>query len=306
MVPKLMTFAFHYEKLAAIMKTLTKYYRKVELFFGNMKFAVVIITIFAIYLGYGTFMESYHGTDYANRLVYKSVPFMLVQFGMFLSILFATLIRLPLRKNLYGFYVIHTGLILIFLGSWVTYQSGVDGSITLAPNLATRDVLINEDQLTIRFPSQGKEVSVNLPYVATPKNLDLEYEGIKLKTFYPFAEDKLTWLDMPEKDEAQSSSRYNLYTENFGEQITLTLHPFSDFTNTLTLGPLNVHYMPISLAPCFGKNTKDGLIVWNAELQKCVAPEKVQRTKGAGSERVIVDFDGERLSFLPSMSPLPL
>ncbi|HLW55891.1 MAG TPA: cytochrome c biogenesis protein ResB [Bacteriovoracaceae bacterium] len=288
------------------MKTLTKYYRKVELFFGNMKFAVVIITIFAIYLGYGTFMESYHGTDYANRLVYKSVPFMLVQFGMFLSILFATLIRLPLRKNLYGFYVIHTGLILIFLGSWVTYQSGVDGSITLAPNLATRDVLINEDQLTIRFPSQGKEVSVNLPYVATPKNLDLEYEGIKLKTFYPFAEDKLTWLDMPEKDEAQSSSRYNLYTENFGEQITLTLHPFSDFTNTLTLGPLNVHYMPISLAPCFGKNTKDGLIVWNAELQKCVAPEKVQRTKGAGSERVIVDFDGERLSFLPSMSPLPL
>ncbi len=237
------------------MKTITQYYRKVELFFGNMKFAVVIITIFAIYLGYGTFKESYHGTDYANRLVYKSAPFMLVQFGMFLSILFATLIRLPLKKHLYGFYIIHSGLILIFLGSWITYQSGVDGTITLAPNLATRDILINEDQLSIRFPAQGKEVSVNLPYVSTPKNLDLEYEGIKLKNYYPFSEDKLSWIPMEEKDEAQSSSRYNLYTENFGEQITLTLHPFSDFTNTMTLGPLNVHYMPVSLAPCFGKNT---------------------------------------------------
>ena len=301
-----MTIEVVYEKLGPIMKTITHYYRKVELFFGNMKFAVVIITIFAIYLAYGTFMESYHGTEYANRLVYKSIPFMMVQFGMFLSILFATLIRLPAKKHLYGFYVIHTGLILIFLGSWITYQSGVDGSITLAPNLATRDIQVNEDQLTIRFPAQGKEVSVNLPYVAKPKNLELEYEGIKLKHFYPFAEDQLTWLPMQESDEAQSSSRYNLYTENFGEQITLTLHPFSDFTNTMTLGPLNVHYMPVSLAPCFGVNTTEGLIVWNAETQKCLAPSTVHRSKGAGSERVTVDFLGEKISFLPAMSPLPL
>lgn len=111
---------------------IVSYYKKVEFFFGNLKFAVVIISLFAIYLGYGTFMESYHGTEYANRLVYKSFPFMAVQFGMFLSIFFATLIRLPPKKHLYGFYVIHAGLIILFLGSWVTYQSGVDGTVTLA------------------------------------------------------------------------------------------------------------------------------------------------------------------------------
>nr|MBA2404846.1 hypothetical protein [Bdellovibrionales bacterium] len=110
------------------MQTLISYYRKIELFFGNMKFAVVIITLFAICLGYGTFMESYHGTEYANRLVYKSFFFMAIQFCMFLSIVFATLIRLPPRKHLYGFYVIHAGLIILFLGSFVTYQSGVDGT----------------------------------------------------------------------------------------------------------------------------------------------------------------------------------
>lgn len=288
------------------MKTFIQYYRKVELFFGNAKFAVIIIIIFAISLGYGTFMESYHGTDYANRLVYKSIPFMLLQFGMFLSILFATLLRLPAKKNLYGFYVIHSGLILIFLGAWITYQSGVDGSITLAPNLATREVMLNEDQLNIRFPAQGKEVSVNLPYVHNAKNLDLEYEGIKLKSFLPFAEEKLSWVTFHEADPAQSSSRYRLYNENFGEFITLTLHPLSDFTNTMTLGLLNVHYMPMSLAPCFGENTKEGLIVWNAQSQKCIAPGAVKRIKGAGSERVEIDFNGEKLFFLPAMSPLPL
>ena len=97
------------------MNTFLNYYRKVELFFGNLKFAVVIILLFAVSLGYGTFMESYHGTEYANRLIYKSYWFMGIQLGMFLSILSATLIRLPMKKHLYGFYVIHAGLITLFI-----------------------------------------------------------------------------------------------------------------------------------------------------------------------------------------------
>ena len=56
--------------------------------FGNLKFAVFIILIFASALCFGTFQESYHGTDYANRLVYKSNGFFLLQFS------FAQLIHL--------------------------------------------------------------------------------------------------------------------------------------------------------------------------------------------------------------------
>src|SRR5688500_13411833 len=165
------------------MKTLIPYYRKVELFFGNMKFAVIIILLFAAALGYGTFMESYHGTEYANRLIYKSFWFMGIQFGMFLSILFATLLRLPLKKHLYGFYVIHAGLITLFVGSYITYQSGVDGTVTLTPNLPAREIQVNEDELKIQFPSKGKEVTVDLPYTAFKKDLGYEYEGIRLGNF---------------------------------------------------------------------------------------------------------------------------
>jgi hypothetical protein len=288
---------------------IVSYYKKVEFFFGNLKFAVVIISLFAIYLGYGTFMESYHGTEYANRLVYKSFPFMAIQFGMFLSIFFATLIRLPPKKHLYGFYVIHAGLIILFLGSWVTYQSGVDGTVTLAPNLPNREIQINEDELKIQFPAKGREVSVNMPFVAGPKNLDLEYERIKLKTFLPFAEDKLEWIPIKIQEGGQSSSRYRLYNENFGEFITLTLHPLSDFNNTLKLGLLNVHYMPDTLAPCFSADNPEGLIVWNGQTQDCLAPQKkhIKKSQGlGGKERFEVEFDGKVLSFLPSMSPLPL
>lgn len=291
------------------MNALIHTYRKVELFFGNLKFAVFIILIFAIALTYGTFMESYHGTDYANRLVYKSLWFMAIQFAMFLSILFATLIRLPLKKHLYGFYVIHAGLIILFLGSFITYQSGLDGTITLSPNLPAREIQVNEDELKIQLPSQGKEVSVALPYTAQEKNLGYEYENIKLKKFIPFAQNQEAWIPTKVVDPAQSSTKYSLSNDNFGEQFTLSLHPQSDFNNTQQLGPLNVHYMPSKLIGCFGLNTPDGLIIWDGETSDCLSPTPDQLKKSStlgGKELVEVRFNNQIIRFFPQMSPLPL
>lgn len=241
------------------MNTLLKYYRQVELFFGSLKFAVIIILVFSAVLAFGTFMESYHGTEYANRLVYKSMPFMGLQFLMFLSILFATLLRLPPKKHLYGFYTIHAGLIILFIGSFVTYKSGVDGTMTLAPNLAAREIVLNNDLLKIQFPQAGKEVTVDLPFTPFEKNLDLNYENIKIGKYLPFADQELTWIKSENEEGGKDhSTRYRLYNDNFGEELTLSLNPNSDFQNTMQMGLLNVHYMPDVLADCFGENFPDG------------------------------------------------
>lgn len=291
------------------MDKLLNYYRKVELFFGTVKFAVVIIVLFAAALAWGTFMESYHGTEYANRLIYKAFWFMAIQFFMFLSIVFATLIRLPPKKHLYGFYTIHAGLITIFLGSFVTYQAGVDGTMTLGPNSPSRSIMLSDDEFRIQIPGQGKEITLALPFVAGAKDLKTEYEGIKLKNFYPFSKNELRWMPTKINAEGRSSSRYRLYNENFGEFITLSLHPESDFNNTTQLGLLNVHYMPAKLADCFMANTPDGLIIWNGETADCIAPgaQELRKVKGpTGNQIVELKFNGEKLSFIPSMSPLPL
>ena len=96
--------------------------KKIEKTFGSMKFAVTIILIFTAFLIYGTFMESYHGAEFANRQVYKSWWFMGLQLLMFISIVVATYMRFPLKKRLYGFYTIHAGLIILFIGSFVTRE----------------------------------------------------------------------------------------------------------------------------------------------------------------------------------------
>lgn len=298
------------ETLFTLMDTLLKYYRKTELFFGNLKFAVIIIALFAVALAFGTFMESYHGTDYANRLVYKSIPFMGLQLMMFLSILFATLLRLPPKKHLYGFYTIHSGLIILFIGSFVTYKAGVDGTMTLAPNLASREIVLNNDLLKIQFPQDGKEVTVDLPYTPFEKNLELEYENIKIGRYLPFADQELTWIKSENQDnERDHSSRYRLYNDNFGEEMTLSLNPNSDFQNTMQLGLLNVHYMPDVLASCFGENYPEGLIIWDVEEGKCNSPSQknIKKTKAlTGKNLFEINFDEKTLRFFPEMSPLPL
>ena len=108
-------------------------FTKIEKYIGSLKFAIVQISLFTIAMIIGTFLESYYGTEFAARVVYKTVPFMLIQFLMGLSILYAAYLRLPPKKRLYGFYTIHAGLILIVGGSVVTYLAGIDGNITLPP-----------------------------------------------------------------------------------------------------------------------------------------------------------------------------
>lgn len=278
---------------------------------GHVKFAVAIILLFAAALTYGTFMESYHGTDYANRLVYKSLPFMALQLGMFLSILVATLQRFPMKRHLYGFYVLHLGLLILFLGSFITYQAGVDGNLTLAPNTPARQVSLSRDQLTLQFPAEQKEVTVDLPYSHGPRNVNFEWEGgIKVLRFLPFADDVVTWVEDKMADTTRlHSSEYRIKNDNFGENFTLSLHPGSVFESTTQLGPLNVHYMPEVLADCFGKPSYDSLLVWDAQGGRCFAPSKkdlVTQKGSKGQTLLTLKDNGVELRFLPDLSPLPI
>lgn len=287
---------------------LTDLYRTVERFFGNVKFAVVIILLFALALTYGTFMESYHGTEYANRLVYKSTPFMVLQACMLLSILCASLMRLPVRPGMWGFHVLHVGLMIIFLGSFVTYQAGVDGNVTLAPNTPAREIVLSDDLLKVQFQNAQKEISVALPFRAGEQTLDLNYEGVKFLRFLPFAEEAVVWREDKLSDTTRMHSAvYRLANDNFGETITLSLHPDSDFPSTTTLGLLSVHYMPTALADCFARPSYDDLLIWDAKNGTCLTPSArdVKASAGVtGKKMILLSHNGEQLRFMPDLTPL--
>lgn len=286
---------------------------KLERTIGGLKFAVVIVLIFTIFMIVGTFIESYYGTDFANRSVYKTTPFMLVQFFMLLSIIFAAFLRLPPKKRLYGFYTIHSGLVIIGMGSLITYVSGIDGSITLAPNSPNRTVVLSRDVLKIIYPEEGKQVTQFLPYTAFQTTIDKTYNGFTFKEYYPFAEPVFSWAEAKGVYPAEAfyhSSTYFFKNAFASQEFTLSLHPeATEFDSTFSMGPLSVSYLPYGMAPCFAKNNPSKLILWNGTTHSCSTPEENNvklKTTSEGKRFLVIEENGELLSYFPDISPFPL
>jgi hypothetical protein len=287
---------------------------EVERTIGGMKFAVVVIVLFTVSMITGTFFESYFGTDFANRVIYKAPFFMLIQLAMFLSIIFAALLRLPAKKRLYGFYTIHAGLVIIGIGSLITYIAGVDGQMTLPPNETTRQIVLSKDIFKITYSDEGKQVSTFLPYSAFETNMDQTYNNITIKKFLPFAEGKLNWVTSidtyPDSDPIQSSQYH--YKNAFAEQdITLSLHPeaSNDFPATSTMGPLSFIYLPIKISDCFKKVGASKVIFWNTKTAECFSPEEKNITpKFTSTFKTFyaVPYNGSTLTFFPGGSPFPV
>lgn len=286
---------------------LLKALKKVESVIGNMKFAVVIILLFAISLVYGTFMESYHGREFANKLVYKSWWFMGMQAVMFLSILTATLARLPVKKKLYGFYTLHSGLLILFIGSFLTYSIGVDGMMELLPNQPTNKVSVQEDRFMVYYP-EGNVKSFALPTSAFPSDMSYEEENLKIKRYLPFSKLEKQWRPSS-KSEEMTSATYTMFNEMVTQELTLSLHPQSDFQSMQKMGPLSVHYMPKSLYSCFIKDSKSGFLLWDTLNDKCVSAEEGGFDVGETPTKnrfMVVPKDGKFLKFFPDFSPMPL
>lgn len=289
-----------------IINTIYNIYKEVEQILGSLKFAVFIILTFATALIVGTFQESYHGTDYANRLIYKSAWFIIIQILMFLSILMATLIRLPYQHRLRGFYTLHLGLLTLFIGSFVTYDKGIDGTMTLMPLNESHNLSINEDQLIIVDKSSGESVELDLPYTAKSKHIDLTWKEFTVLDYLPFAEKKISWI---KTSQAQTSAQYQIQNAMFSEKITLSLNENSAFKSSDTLGLLNVHLLPPELYECFTAYPKDTLLFWDADKNQCLGlssplvkkiSQKPYRIKISDKLRS-VNFE-----FSPDLSPLPV
>lgn len=272
---------------------------------GGLKFAVILISLFTFSMIVGTFLESYYGTEFANRTVYKTIPFMSLQFLMFMSILFATFTRLPPKKSLYGFYTIHSGLIILFCGSFITWYAGVDGNITLVQGDPSRTIELPQNQIKITVSEDSKVITRDLPDNAFTTSINETYQNFKIKDYLPYSENSLKWL--PTAHEGSTSSKYLIYNENISQDFVLSNNPRAiDFESTTQMGLLTVHYLPKELGPCFAKNNPSKIVFWNSANKTCFTPEErnlaIKKTS-KGNRFIVYKEKGKIYSFFPDFSP---
>lgn len=105
--------------------------KKLFAFLASLKLAVILLVLLLVGLSVGTIVETRAGAETAGKLVYYAWWFLALQ-GLFALNLALSLADLfPWSKRRVGFVVVHASLILIFVGSALTYFFKTEGSLAL-------------------------------------------------------------------------------------------------------------------------------------------------------------------------------
>ncbi|MEC7840503.1 MAG: hypothetical protein VX777_10740 [Chlamydiota bacterium] len=123
-------------------------------FLGSFYFAIVLISLLAIMVTAGTFVESVTDSHrYASLFTYSSPAFTLILCGVFINILVSALKRWPFQRKHVGFLTTHLGLLMVLSGVIIKNIYGVQGSMGIAEGTGSNQIFIS-DTYTIHIEAK--------------------------------------------------------------------------------------------------------------------------------------------------------
>lgn len=232
---------------------------KIVKFLASLKLAVVVILSLTVLMIWGTLTESRHGTEYAQTSVYLSPWFILTEVFLFINILFAALVRLPFKKRLTGFYIIHAGLLITLTGAAITSIYGIDGSLELLPHQSNGRAMINQPYFYSAYHDHDKNQNVQfskaLPKGVTEINKSKSpfatlgnYE-IYLERYLPFAIPNHRWEDIPKGYPPTKVLWLELANDNVKQSLQLSNLEYQQLNQKL--GPLTLGLLLNLDSDCF-------------------------------------------------------
>lgn len=158
---------------------------------SSVKLAVPLLIIVALAVLAGTLIESRYNAEFAKLMVYESDWF----FGLFillgLNIAFAALSRIPYKLHHTGFVVTHLGMIILLIGSWLTFKDGIDGVMSVQEGQNSSSVVINERVIELVGEKFFKKMLIERSAFTkgpdTFKEVNAQFGGMLfIESYYPF------------------------------------------------------------------------------------------------------------------------
>jgi len=265
---------------------------------GSLKFAIWILVSFIVLLMAGTVIEAKFGPIVAKYYVYDSAVFYFIVLAIILSLFFSMLER-PFNKIYYGFYMIHTGLIILACGSLISKISGFEGKVNLYPNENTN--ILELDRYEVQVHQKDKNTIVyNLPSVIGPTNLNMALGYISLNEYLPFSKEVII------KKERLNNELIDLevYNDSLYQKVTLSNDKSSQyFKEQVKLGPLKVQLINQDISLCIGKGP---YILIDRDQNKCVALKNKEIRFIKDRKLLSVNTKKAKMTFAPNFSSYPL
>lgn len=130
-------------------------------FLASLKLAVILILVLSAVLAAATYYESLYDAKTARHLVYGSPWFALFLFALGVNVTCSAMVRYPWKKHQAGFLVTHLGIIVILVGSLISFVSGFEGTMTLSQGETSNTVVVDEPSFSYQVTdaASGREAT---------------------------------------------------------------------------------------------------------------------------------------------------
>ena len=150
---------------------------KIVSFLFSMFFTVVLLLLFAISIGYATFIENDYGTATAQVLIYQAKWFeILLLLGVVNLVCSKFKYKLVTRKKS-AVLLFHLSFVFIIIGAGVTRYFGFEGSMHIREGGTTNQVVSEAEFISVEAISGNEKVSTQTQVKFTP-NSNNSYEKV--------------------------------------------------------------------------------------------------------------------------------
>ncbi|RUM61110.1 MAG: cytochrome C biogenesis protein, partial [Sulfurimonas sp.] len=130
---------------------------------GSMKTMAVLMLIFAIAIGYATFIENDYGTMTAKAEVYNA-PWFALLLGLLAANLIYNIIQYKMyRKQKFLVFLFHVSFLVILVGAAVTRYIGYEGVMHIREGETSNTMISSDSYVTISVKDANRTVTVEKP-----------------------------------------------------------------------------------------------------------------------------------------------
>ena len=286
---------------------------KIEKKIGNMKIGLALLGGGILVLVASSFLESYANASFVDRLVYSAIWFKFLIGSIAFVILVSISSKMPFKKKYLGFYLIHSSLIMILAGGFLTSYTGINGEVVLYPQSFNNQIELNNYELVI---FSGVDINnlrptktVDLPYNAFTWHTSIEiFPQLFLKSYLPFSKAK-PGFGNASVESGYFSAFFELEGKDQWGDLVLSNHPKSQVSARAVLAGINFTLLPKAMLECFTHNTGYDFFFWNRKEQKCFLPPDKKIKIGVsqlGNRFIEYREQNRTFTFWPEMSPRPM
>jgi len=122
---------------------------------ASLRLAVVTMLTLGSVCAWATFYEMDHGTEAAQRDVYRTWWFAAILVVLGINIFAVMLSRYPWKAHHTGFVIAHVGILVLLVGSLWSLHAGLDSNLPLYEGETGDRVLLFERALMVALPGHG-------------------------------------------------------------------------------------------------------------------------------------------------------